>query len=49
MENKRETDQEIFAPYVDESEHMTSDEVEQFMKDWPHMREKLKKKDKEEE
>ncbi|GEM_PF-5852470 len=46
MENnksKKRTAEELFAPYADDSEKMTAEEVEKFMKEWPQIIEELEK------
>ncbi|TSC78721.1 MAG: hypothetical protein G01um101429_677 [Parcubacteria group bacterium Gr01-1014_29] len=38
---------ELFAPYADEDQGMTPEEVEKFMRDWPQRLKELEEKDKE--
>ena len=43
--SKKGKGEELFAPYADENEEMTAEEVEKFMQDWPEMLKELEKKD----
>ena len=42
--SKKGKGEELFAPYADENEEMTAEEVEKFMQDWPEMLKELEKK-----